>query len=421
MSAGLYHEALWTSPTMSEGTHQLVITQIVAQSGGVLYLDYLTYDTTSAAGPYFIDDSDSRITYTPAWTKFDATQNDFQHTSQESTSQGDSLTFEFEGTGVQFYGGITPAGAGVMKASSVLDGGTPVLYTAPEQPPASVNNLIFEAHKLSDGTHKLVVTAASDSPLWADYFLVTPGTPSSPGPPPVTTPGSSGSTSTSPGVPGGTRTTVSSGTASVTSGTHSVKSGTSTTSASSSAPSSVSSGAPDSASSNSSNTILPSSSKSSPVAPIVAAILGSLLLIALVLGAIFFVRRRKRNRSRNAAHPPMANVLTPRPFADFRTTSSSSSRAPLNYTYAALAASTPNLESSSESTSSTPASSGSRKRAQEARRQQEEDERRQQEQQSQHQATSSAIVSPPATLSGATSVTGMARLYADAPPPQYSA
>ncbi|KAJ6571145.1 hypothetical protein B0H19DRAFT_936373, partial [Mycena capillaripes] len=47
--SGQYHEALWSSPTMTDGSHTLVITQTSAQSSGVIYLDYLMYDTTSSS------------------------------------------------------------------------------------------------------------------------------------------------------------------------------------------------------------------------------------------------------------------------------------------------------------------------------------------------------------------------------------
>ncbi|KAJ7479743.1 hypothetical protein FB451DRAFT_1365463 [Mycena latifolia] len=437
LDVGLYHEALWTSPTLSDGTHTLVITQTAAQSTGVIYLDYLLYDTTSAAvSTYFIDDRDSRITYTPAWTKFDGTANDFQHTSQKSTNQGDSLSLRFEGKSVQFYGGITPSGAGLMKASMVLDGGAPVVYTAPQDPPAPVNNLIFDSGGLSDGTHTLVVTAANDQSLWADFFLVTPNTPSATDPPapPPSTPGSvstSGSTATSPG---GT-TSVSSGTTSVSSGSHSAPSGSHSVASSGStivfspgsspsspsSPSSLSSAAaadaPLSSDSSSQSAALLPASKTTSVAAIVAAVLGALLLVALVVGVILFVRRRKRKTT----DPPEAktSVLTPRPFSGFGsgTSSAGSSREPLNFTYASLAAgSTTNLESSEDSTAPPLVSE---KRELEALREAPQEPRGEDpEEPPQQRATT-----PSATLSGAASIAGTGTgisQFSEAPP-QYSA
>jgi hypothetical protein len=97
VTSDIHHEAIWTSPTMAIGSHTLTITQSTAQTRGVLYLDYLMYTTTSnAVNAYFIDDRDPQITYTPSWQRFGSEQ-DFQHTSQASTSAGDKFTFKFEG------------------------------------------------------------------------------------------------------------------------------------------------------------------------------------------------------------------------------------------------------------------------------------------------------------------------------------
>ncbi|KAJ6602829.1 hypothetical protein DFH09DRAFT_1019948 [Mycena vulgaris] len=425
---GLYHEALWTSPTMSEGTHTLVITQTVAQSGGRIYLDYLTYETTSVSvGSYFVDDRDPSITYTPEWRKFDQTQNDFQHTSQESTSAGDSFSIKFEGKSIAFYGGLTSSDVGVI-ASIVLDGGTPVLYTTPSDPPAWVNNLIFNSGEISDGPHTLVVTATTDHTLWADYFLIGPGTPASPATPPTpptttttTTAVSSGTTtSVSPNLPAGSS---GSRAASVSSGStktdsHSTKSGASSTPSSlgsspSSGSSSLSSAAPGPLSSDSSSLAppLPISAKSTPVAAIVAAILGALLLIALVLAALFCLRRRRRNRARKTAEPPMANALAARPFSAFVASSAPTSCEPPSAAcgYSVVPGSTSNLELSSGSDAL--ASSESGKLAEEARRQQA------------HSSTTNLLRPQSATRSRppSTVFSGGASTVGTEAPPQYSA
>ena len=96
-TAVIYHEALWASPTLSEGEHTLVITQTAAQSQGVIFLDYILYNTTSAdVRSFFIDDRDPRVIYTPPWQMFGSSP-DFQHTSQGTTKAGDSLSLQFEG------------------------------------------------------------------------------------------------------------------------------------------------------------------------------------------------------------------------------------------------------------------------------------------------------------------------------------
>jgi hypothetical protein len=97
LPSDIHHEALWTSPTMNEGSHTIVITQIAAQTAGVIFLDYIMYNTSSSTvHPYFIDDRDPWIKYTAAWRKF-GSDPDFQHTSQGSTFAGDSFSLPFEG------------------------------------------------------------------------------------------------------------------------------------------------------------------------------------------------------------------------------------------------------------------------------------------------------------------------------------
>jgi hypothetical protein len=41
LTTDIHHEAIWTSPTISSGSHTLTITQSTAQSLGVLFLDYM--------------------------------------------------------------------------------------------------------------------------------------------------------------------------------------------------------------------------------------------------------------------------------------------------------------------------------------------------------------------------------------------
>ncbi|KAJ7199982.1 hypothetical protein GGX14DRAFT_467175 [Mycena pura] len=248
--SALYHEALWTSPTMTEGSHTLVITQTAAQpSHGPIYLDYIMYQTTSSSpgAMLFIDDRDPRISYTPAWRPF-GSQNDFQHTSSESTSPGDSFSFQFEGSAISYYGGLTTSDTGASIASIVLDGAAPALYTAPSPIPATANNLIFKADSLSAGMHTLVVTSTNTDTLWMDYFLVSPNPPSG---------------SSSPG---------------------------SLTSPASGPVSAI---------------------KSTPTAVIAGGVVAACVLLALLLTAVFLCRRR---RARSAIALPKEDLLAARPF-----------------------------------------------------------------------------------------------------------
>ncbi|KAJ7441116.1 hypothetical protein FB451DRAFT_1299070 [Mycena latifolia] len=177
LPSAIHHAPLWTSPMITNGSHTLVITQQTAvQTGGVIFLDYIQYNTTSTdVGSYFFDDRDPRILYTPPWRPF-GSDADFQHTSQESSAPGDSFSLEFEGTSISYYGGLTSSDDGLLIASIVLDGGSPMPFTAPSNPPAPQNNLIFTSGTLAPGNHSLVVTSESTATIWTDYFLVTPDT-----------------------------------------------------------------------------------------------------------------------------------------------------------------------------------------------------------------------------------------------------
>ncbi|KAJ6451164.1 hypothetical protein C8R45DRAFT_946378 [Mycena sanguinolenta] len=345
---GLYHQPLWTSSPLSDEPHTLVITQTAAQTAGQIYLDYLLYSTTTdVVDAYFIDDRDSRITYSSAWSKVDGGQNDFGHTSQVAASVGASFSITFEGQSIKYHAGLVASDAGVLKASMVLDDGTPVIFTAPANTAATPNNILYDSGSISDGTHTLVVTAQTADSLWVDYFTTSPNAlvASNPGGGTTSTSGDSNNGGASGGgssVTQGSSTSAStsasasastsaagSASAATHSGTSSAPPGSSSSTSGGSIPLPASSGstAPfsiSSSSSNSSTSSIPGSSskKSSPVTTIVASVLGTLLLLTLLIGAFLFLRRRKRHQTSKA---PMQSVLNPRPFSEFAGSAGSTS------------------------------------------------------------------------------------------------
>ncbi|KAJ7106529.1 hypothetical protein C8R44DRAFT_638355, partial [Mycena epipterygia] len=103
-----------------------------------------------------VDDRNLQIQYAGTWANGGA-PIEFQGSTRWSATEGSTATFTFVGKSISFYGGLTTSDAGLMKANMVLDGGSPVVYTAPDPIPDTVNNLMFSSGPLSDGTHTLVV------------------------------------------------------------------------------------------------------------------------------------------------------------------------------------------------------------------------------------------------------------------------
>ncbi|KAJ6453816.1 hypothetical protein C8R45DRAFT_631715 [Mycena sanguinolenta] len=229
MTTGVHHEQLWMSPSLTNGTHTLTITQTQAQQAGVIYLDYFLYNTTSTSvESYFIDDTDSRIQYSAGWNQV-ATEADFGQSLHGSSAAGDSFSLQFEGKSISMWGAINNGSTGqVLNASLVIDNGPPVFFVPPIQTAVLThNNLIFDSGELSNGAHTLLVTAENNYTVWMDYFLITPAT---------------------------------------------------ATAATTSAPASTSSS---------------HSSASLPIAAVIGAAVGAVVLLVIVAGTLFFLRRRK--------------------------------------------------------------------------------------------------------------------------------
>ncbi|KAJ7439088.1 hypothetical protein FB451DRAFT_157331 [Mycena latifolia] len=254
----IYHEPFWASPPLGDGPHTLVITQSEAATIGIILLDYIMWTTTSLAVPaYFIDDRDPRVVYTPPWRQLGSDSN-FLHTSQGSTNIGDSLSLQFEGTAISHYAEMTAVSApNILNASFSLDGGPPVFYVPVPQPSAQMYNVpYYSSGVLSPGNHTLVVTAVGAEAIWTDYWLVTPNPASF-----TTTSASASGTSSSP------------------SSTSPTMSPTTT------------------------STVTP---KKKHTAAIAGSVVGVVVILFLMLGAVFLCRRHRRKIQRQL---PMAQAL----------------------------------------------------------------------------------------------------------------
>ncbi|KAF7310183.1 hypothetical protein MIND_00391900 [Mycena indigotica] len=171
----VHHTELFAAAGLADGPHTLVITQaaVPTPARSVLYFDYITYAASAdGPGPYYVDDRDQGIVYSPKWTDV-ADEMNFMHTSRASPGPGAKLTYTFSGRGISYY---APISAGARpNASFAIDGGPPALFVPPTTAAAAApNTLHYSSGDLPDGRHTLVVTALGADPLWADYLLVVP-------------------------------------------------------------------------------------------------------------------------------------------------------------------------------------------------------------------------------------------------------
>jgi hypothetical protein len=97
-NTSLYQQALWASPTLSEGNHTLIYTVSSCNSSqSFVSLDYLLYNSSEliTGTTSFFDDRDSRLVYSGS-TNSTSGENDFQGTIT-GLQQGADLQFQFNG------------------------------------------------------------------------------------------------------------------------------------------------------------------------------------------------------------------------------------------------------------------------------------------------------------------------------------
>jgi hypothetical protein len=101
-SPAIQNQHFWTSPGVDAGSHTLTIT--VDQDTSInpsrtIFLDYLVYTPTSAAGKTILfDDSDESISYSPeGWQSHDNSATFLESTQHVSESAGSWVALTFEG------------------------------------------------------------------------------------------------------------------------------------------------------------------------------------------------------------------------------------------------------------------------------------------------------------------------------------
>jgi len=101
-----YHNATFTADNLSDGDHQLTITNAMNSDAIGIYLDYFLYTPSSRTNlsnvNMFVDDRDPSLVYTGNW-RFDTADSDFRHTSRaaDNTSEA-ALSIPFTGKPVFF-------------------------------------------------------------------------------------------------------------------------------------------------------------------------------------------------------------------------------------------------------------------------------------------------------------------------------
>ncbi|KAJ7107080.1 hypothetical protein C8R44DRAFT_714866 [Mycena epipterygia] len=178
----------YASPALSDATHTVVMDAMV-----FIDLDYATVtagpNTPLKSTTLIVDDDDPEFVYEGKWTRntnFFTTGHGFpsglpfQNATHQSTTIGDSLTFQFAGTSVEVRGVFQWNATGSIGASFSVDGNSSAL-TFSSSPQAPFNDQpnfeFFKATGLQSGNHTLVINVtnvAGAQSLMLDYILYQP-------------------------------------------------------------------------------------------------------------------------------------------------------------------------------------------------------------------------------------------------------
>jgi len=101
ISTFLHQEAIWSSPTLPEGSHTFIYTiESCSNSSGNIWFDHILYNSTFSDGAtYFVDDRDSLLQYSGNWEQAGG-DGDFWHTRQGGRV-GSSVKLDFQGNTIR--------------------------------------------------------------------------------------------------------------------------------------------------------------------------------------------------------------------------------------------------------------------------------------------------------------------------------
>ncbi|KIP07483.1 hypothetical protein PHLGIDRAFT_118062 [Phlebiopsis gigantea 11061_1 CR5-6] len=138
-------------------------------------------NSMSNAGTVIVDDQPTGnvLQYNGDWSHLYSLANAVNNTLSYTAEAGNSVILKFNGTGVGVVGATAPVGDKEPPISTyVIDGGSPVTYTAPTNITATLfSQTFFLQQSLSASEHTLVinVTRASDAaPFLLDYIGYVP-------------------------------------------------------------------------------------------------------------------------------------------------------------------------------------------------------------------------------------------------------
>lgn len=156
---GIYQALLFSSITLEQGFHELVLTNKGADDHLFLDIDFITWQTNignvnESLVVNTVQDTDPSFIYSPlsAWSS-SPEHSDFYFgsTGHSSVESGSVLTYSFSGEGVSLYG---PVGPGYAAFSAQLGGGPSVNSTA-IRTSFVPQVLLYHADGLGSGQHVL--------------------------------------------------------------------------------------------------------------------------------------------------------------------------------------------------------------------------------------------------------------------------
>ncbi|PPR00928.1 hypothetical protein CVT24_000248 [Panaeolus cyanescens] len=268
---GTVHYGQWyQTPLLQEGRHNITIDRITGAS-----LDYAVVSAGQQASltgrKVVVDDRNPLVTYGGSWRQTDQTLlspitpggRPLGNSTHQSWTQGDTVTFKFSGTSLAVYGIFSWRNLGVLSATYTIDGSSlSESYIVTTSSPEYINNigdasnfLYYAVDALSAGEHTLVIdiTRCNNQTFALDYITYTPSSNTSSRISPSSPPHSPSSTPA------------------------------------------VASKIPDPLTSSSSKSSH-SSSRKLPIEGLLAAGVGGLVLVALLIFLVVFLRRRRAKR-----------------------------------------------------------------------------------------------------------------------------